>query len=111
VLQKGVSLKGRVVDQDGNGVAKTVVGIRNTEHRILHAYMAVIGTAVKTDEEGYFQLPALQGSYNLSVGQSVPDFSRQMMLTGKKPPSIEPVIIEFNGSTSSDLILLRERSQ
>ncbi|MEO2013030.1 MAG: hypothetical protein ABGZ53_01530 [Fuerstiella sp.] len=108
VLEKGVSLKGRVVDQNGTGVARTVVGIRNTEHRMLHAYVAVIGTAVRTDDTGYFQLPALQGSYKLSVGQSVPDYSRQMMLTGMEPPSIEPVTVEFNGSTSSDLILLRE---
>ncbi len=109
VLQKGVSLKGRVVDRNGNGVAKTVVGILNTEHRILHAYVVVIGTAVKTDEAGHFQLPPLHGSYKLSVGKSVPDYSRQMMLLGEPPPPIDPVTVEFDGAKSGDLILLRER--
>lgn len=107
VLEKGIALKGRVVDRDGEGVAKTVVGVRNTEHRVLFAFLTVIGTAVRTDETGHFQLPPLQGSYVLSVGKSVPDYSRQMMLEGSPPPLIEPVTIDIDNTDPSDLILLR----
>jgi hypothetical protein len=110
VLEKGISLKGRVIDRHGKGVAKTVVGIRKTEHRIMHLYVAVIGTAVRTDEAGYFQLPMLQGAYKLSVGKSVGDLSREMMLVGETPPSIEPVTIEFNSSTPDVDILLQEQA-
>jgi len=107
VLAKGVALKGRVVDRDGKGVARAVVGIRNSEHRALFAFLTVIGTAVRTDEAGYFQLPPLQGSYILSVGKSLPDYSKQMMLTGSPPPSIVPVTIDIDNADSSDPILLR----
>ena len=110
VLEKGVAPKGRVVDKNGQGVANIIVGIRNTEHRIMHAFMAVIGTAVRTDETGYFQLPALKGSYTLSAGRSIPDYSGQMVLDGETPPPIEPVTIEFNGSRSDEVILLQEKT-
>ena len=107
VLEKGIVLKGRVVDRDGQGVAKTVVGIRNEEYRVLFAFVTAIGLGVRTDEAGYFQLPPLRGSYVLSVAKSVPDFSRQMMLEGSPPPSIEPVTFDFDNADSDDLILLR----
>lgn len=110
-LEQGVSLKGRLVDRDGKGIAKTVVGIRKTEHRIIHLFVAVIGTAVRTDEAGYFQLPALQGAYKLSVGRSVPDYSKQMMLDGEQPPAVEPVTFEFDRSKLGESILLREQTQ
>jgi beta-lactamase regulating signal transducer with metallopeptidase domain len=110
VLEKGVALKGRVVDKNGQGVAKTVVGIRKIEHRVMFAFMAVIGTAVRTDESGYFQLPALGGAYKLSVERSVADYSRQMMLDGDMPPAIEPVTFEFNSPKSTTDILLQEQS-
>lgn len=108
VLEKGVALKGQVIDKNGQGVAKTVVGIRKTENRVMHAYVAVIGTAVKTDESGHFQLPALSGEFKLSVESSVPDYSRQMTLDGKTPPPIDPVMIEFNHSRSDERIRLHE---
>lgn len=110
VLEKGVAVKGRVVDKNGQGVSNIIVGIRKTEHRIMHAFMAVIGTAVRTDETGYFQLPALKGSYTLSVDRSIPDYSGQMVLDGETPPSIEPVTIEFNSSSPDEDILLQEQS-
>ena len=110
VLEKGVAPKVRVIDKNGQGVANIIVGIRKTEHRIMHASMAVIGTAVRTDETGYFQLPALKGSYTLSVGRSIPDYSGQMMLDGETPPSIEPVTIEFDGSRPDEVILLQEQT-
>ena len=72
--------------------------------------MAVIGTAVRTDESGYFQLPALSGAYKLSVERSVSDYSRQMILDGETPPSIEPVTVEFNSSTPADDIVLQEQT-
>ena len=106
-LEKGLRLKGRVIDRNGKGVAKTVVGIRNTEHRASFAFLTVIGTAVRTDEAGYFRLPPLHGSYVLSVGKSVPDYSRQMMLEGSPPPSIKSVTVDIDNADPSDLILLR----
>jgi outer membrane lipoprotein-sorting protein len=106
-LAKGVVLKGRVVDRKGNGVARTVVGIRKTEHRELFAFLAVIGMAVRADEAGYFQLPPLRGSYVLSVGKSLPDYSKQMMLTGSPAPPIVPVTVNIDDIDSSELILLR----
>ncbi|MDP6556165.1 MAG: hypothetical protein QGG71_15960 [Pirellulaceae bacterium] len=107
VLEEGMALKGRVVDRDGDGVAKTVIGIRNTEHRSLFAFLTVIGTAVKTDEAGCFQLPPLRGTYVLSVGKSVPDYSMQMMLEGTPPPPIVPVTVDIDNADFNDLILLR----
>jgi uncharacterized GH25 family protein len=111
VLEEGVALSGRVVGRDGNGVAKAVVGVRNTEHRALFAFLAVIGTAVRTDEAGHFQLPPLRGSYVLSVGKSVPDYSRQMMVEGVPVQSIEPVAIDIDNFDPRDLILLRVHPQ
>lgn len=108
VLETGVALKGRVIDKDGQGVATTVVGFRKTEHRIMYAYMEIIETAVRTDESGNFQLPALSGTYELSVGRSLPDYSRQMTLDGETPPTIEPVTIEFSSTRPAEDILLQE---
>lgn len=110
VLEKGVALKGRVVDRNGKGVAKTVVGVRKSEQRIMHVFRAVIGTAVKTDDSGHFLLPVLNGEYNLSVGRSVADYSRQMMLDGNTPPAIKPVTIEFDSSKPGEEILLQEQT-
>jgi hypothetical protein len=109
VLKKCVSLQGRAVDQDGNGVAKPVVGIRNDRHRMPHTSILIIGTAVRTDESGYFQLPPLHGTYTLSVGKSAPHYSQQMMLDGQSPPSIDPVTVEIGGANTGELILFRER--
>lgn len=110
-LEKGVTMKGRVVDKNGRGIANSVVGIGKTEYRVTHGFMAVIGTAVRTDDSGYFQLPPLSGEYKLSVGRSVPDYSRQMMLDGDAPPSIEPVTIKFDSATrASKEILLKEKT-
>ncbi|MCP4169993.1 MAG: hypothetical protein GY758_04370 [Fuerstiella sp.] len=78
MLQNRVSPNGRVVSQDGKGVAKTVVSIRNDKHRMLHASILIIGTAVRTD--GYLQLPPVHGTDTSSVGNAIADFSQQMML-------------------------------
>jgi len=110
-LSKGVSLKGRVVDRNGNGVPKTVVGIRRTDHLILHAYTVLIGTAVRTDDAGFFQLPPLDGQYKLSAGQAMPDYSKQMMLTGDASPTIEPMTIDTADRHLEELILLEEESR
>ncbi len=108
LLSKGVSLKGRVVDRNGKGVPKAVVGIRSTDHLVLHAYVVLIGTAVRTDDNGYFQLPPLDGQYELSVGNAMADYSQQMMLTGDAPPMIEPITIDVSEQSSKDLIVLQE---
>ena len=49
------------------------------------------------------------GSYRLSVGKSMPEYSRQMMLLGEPPPWIDPVTVEIDSAHSGDLIILRER--
>lgn len=108
LLEKGILRRGRVVDRNGKGVARTAVEIRHTQIRHLHAFGAVIGTAVRTDEAGYFQLPSLLGTYKLSVGESVPDFSGGGMMTGEPPPAIKSVTIEFGASLPDRLILLQE---
>lgn len=110
VLEEGVSLKGRVLDIDGKGIVGTVVGIRNTEYREMYAYVAVIGTAVKTDEEGNFQLPRLSGSYTLSVATAVPDYSRQLQILGAIPPHIVPTTINTAVFDPGENIILREGS-
>ena len=110
-LSKGVALKGQVLDADGKGVAKTVVGIRNEEHRLMFAYGAVIGMAVRTEDDGFFQLPPLDGRYKLTVGNSLPDFSRRMMLLGEQPPLIEPVVIDVNAADPENLIELRAETR
>lgn len=107
VVQPGARIKGRVLDQKGVGVAETVVGYRNSEYREMFAYMAVIGSAVKTDAEGNFQLPPLKGSYVLTVTDSAPDYSRQMMLIGTQPPEIEPITIDIDSADPEKLVLLR----
>ncbi len=110
LLEKGITLKGRVIDKKGQGVAKTVVGIQKTENRIMYAYVAIIGTAVKTDESGNFQLPSLSGAYQLSVEGSVSDYSRQMALNGETPPHIKPMTIEFDSSSPAEIILRQEQT-
>ncbi len=110
VLEKGVTLRGRVIDKKGQGVARTVVGIEKTENRILYAYVAIIGTAVKTDESGNFQLPPLSGRYQLSVEGSVADYSRQMVLNGETPPTIKPMTIEFDSSSPAEVVLRQEQT-
>ncbi|QDV47757.1 Nickel uptake substrate-specific transmembrane region [Stieleria neptunia] len=108
VMDAGVTLKGRVLDRSGNGVAGTVVGFRDTEHREMFGYVAVIGSAVKTDADGYFQLPPLRGSYELTVSKSAPDYSRQMMLVGVEPPSFAPLTMNTASVDPKELIVLKE---
>lgn len=109
-LDNGTRLKGQVRDRHGKGVSGVVVGLRSTEYRLVFAYMALIQTAVRTDDEGYFQLPPLVGEYRLSVGKSVPDYTRQMMIVGANPPDIEPVVIDTTGTDPEQLIILAEES-
>ena len=99
-----------MIDAKGQGVAKTVIGIRKTENRIMYAYVAIVGTAVKTDESGNFQLPSLSGAYQLSVEGSVADYSRQMVLNGETPPTIKPMTIEFDSSSPAEVILRQEQT-
>ena len=109
VLDQGVTLNGRVLDQSGNRVAGAVVGFRNTEHREMFAYIAVIGSAVKTDSQGKFRLPPLHGSYQLTVVKSAPDYSRQMMLVGTEPPDIEPVTIDTATADPDEMVVLKAK--
>ncbi|MDV6028949.1 MAG: carboxypeptidase regulatory-like domain-containing protein [Phycisphaera sp. RhM] len=108
VLDPGVALKGRVLNRSGDGVAGTVVGLRHTEHREMFGYVALIGMAVKTDAEGYFQLPPLQGMYQLSVSKSAPDYSRQMMLVGAEPPKIAALTINTAAVDPKKLVVLKQ---
>ncbi|MCA9137508.1 MAG: carboxypeptidase regulatory-like domain-containing protein [Planctomycetales bacterium] len=107
-LEPGVRLRGRVLDRSGKGVADTVVGFMNTELTEMHGYIAVIGSAVKTDSKGYFQLPPLRGTYELTVSKSAPDYSRQMMLVGNQPPPIDAKEIDFDAADTSQLVILQE---
>jgi hypothetical protein len=107
-LERGVSLKGRVVDRQGHGVAGTVVAIGGTESRELYMFMILIGTAVKTDEEGRFTLPPVRGSYRVWVCGSAPDYSRQFVVTGSKPPPILPRKIDFDFIDSTQEFIFRE---
>jgi hypothetical protein len=70
--------------------------------------MLIMGTAVRTDDDRYFQLPPLQRTYTLSVGKSVADYSQQMMLDGESPPSIDPVAVDIDGADPGELILISE---
>ncbi len=108
VLKKGISLKGRVEDIKGNGVASTVVGIDSKDFINLDGFLVMIKTAVKTDDKGFFQLPNLSGTYILSVANAKPDFSRQLMLIGATPPKIEARTIDTDDLDPSDLIVLEE---
>ena len=108
VLKKGVSLKGRVEDIKGNGVASTVVGIDSKDFINLDGFLVMIKTAVKTDDKGYFQLPNLSGTYILSVANAKPDFSRQMLLLGATPPKIEAKTIDTDEINPDALIVLVE---
>lgn len=109
LLDPGVKLKGRVIDQSGDGVPGTIVGFRRMEFREMYAFVAVIGSAVRTDEKGYFQLPPLTGEYELTVARLAPDYKRQMMLGGREPPTIEPMKINVDMADPEVPLVFREK--
>lgn len=107
-LEQGIRIRGRVLDRNGNGVAGTIVGFRNTQYSEMYGFVAVIGSAVRTDSKGYFQLPPLRGTYKLSVTKSAPDYSRQMMVVGQEPPIIESLEIDIDAADTSELLIMQE---
>lgn len=106
-VQTGTSLTGRVVDRKGNGVAGTVVAILGDE--LLGRLVRLpIGTAVKTDETGRFTLPPVRGIYTVRVTDHAPDYTRQLVESGVKPPPILPERIDFSGTDKTEDIEFRE---
>ena len=96
-VESGTSLTGRVVDRKGQGVAGTVVAVRSEEQFRLNVMHLPVATAVKTDEGGRFTLPPMRGLCAVRVTDSAPDYTRQLMETGAKPPPILPERIDFDG--------------
>lgn len=106
-VEIGTSLTGRVVDRTGQGVAGTVVAILS-DKAVGRVVRLPIGTAVKTDETGRFTLPPVRGTYTVRVTGSAPDYTRQLMETGAKPPPILPERIDFDGIEKTQEIEFRE---
>jgi beta-lactamase regulating signal transducer with metallopeptidase domain len=107
-VQRGTAIKGRVVDKEGRGVAGTVVGLQSEEHRLLFLFGVLIGTAVKTDDNGGFLLPPVRGTYRILVSDGISDYSRQCYLRGATPPPILPQRIELSGEGKMREVILRE---
>ena len=106
-LDRGRTLRGRVVDKSGQGVGKTVVGIRSVDYILLDTFGVSIAMAVRTDESGNFVTPPILGEYKLEVKDAAPVYAKRMMITGKKPPWIEPVEID-TAEIKDELIVLKE---
>jgi len=107
-VERGTPVKGRVVDRQGHGVAGTVVAIQSAEHRSLYMFILLIGTAVKTDENGSFTLPPVRGSFRVWVTDGAPDYSRRSFVTGAKPPPILPQRIDFDAIDKAKEFILGE---
>jgi hypothetical protein len=107
-VESGTSLTGRVVDQEGRGVAGTVVGVQDEVFQHVLSLGTPIGMAVKTDENGSFRLPPLRGTYRVWVTNDAPDYSRQLTVSGVTPPPILPQRIELSGEDKTREVLFRE---
>lgn len=105
-LAPGKSYSGRVLDENGAGVANTIVEVSHERYVMLHAFMVPIGLAVKTDASGRFQLPPLDGRYTLQVAESAPVFSKRIQVFGAKPPKIDPWVLDTNEYDIGSEILL-----
>ena len=108
VVLPGKVMKGRVLDKSGQGIAGTVIGVRSERYIELHAVLVSVADAVRTDEEGYFTLPPLRGEVRLTVSDGAPQYSKRRRLTGKKPPEIEPVVVDSDTWSAEELIVLQE---
>jgi len=107
-VESGTSLIGRIVDKQGQAVAGTVVATQSEEYRELFGYVIRIATAVKTDENGSFRVPPLRGTYKVWVTDGAPDYSRQLFMTGAKPPPTRERKMDFNGKDTTQEIVFRE---
>ncbi len=107
-VEVGTSLRGRVVSQDGQGIAGTVVAIESEKHRFVAEIIRITNaTAVRTDGNGRFTLPPFLGTCKVWVTDNAPDYSRQLVVTGAKPPSIPPQKIDFKGNEATKEIEFR----
>lgn len=109
-VESGTSLTGRVVDEEGRGVAGTVVAVRDDFVHPGHLLRlgAPIGTAVKTDESGSFRLHPIRGTYRVWVTNDAADYSRKLIVSGVAPPPILPQRIDFNGEDKTREVIFRE---
>ncbi len=109
-VESGTLLTGRVVDKEGRGVAGTVVAVQGDPVQNLSrgGIGIPIGTAVKTDESGRFQLPPIRGTYRVWVTNDAPDYSRKRMVSGVAPPPILPQRIDLNGEDKTREVIFRE---
>jgi protocatechuate 3,4-dioxygenase beta subunit len=107
-VESGTSLTGRVVDQEGRGVAGTVVGVQDDFVQHVLSLGTPIGMAVKTDENGSFRLPPLRGTYRVWVTNDARDYSLKLTVSGVTPPPILPQRIDFNGEDKTREVLFRE---
>jgi hypothetical protein len=101
-------LTGRIVDRQGQGVAGIVVAIQSDDHSDLFAFRIVIATAVRTDEAGRFTLPPFLGRCRVWLTDRAPDYSRQFLVMGAKPPPILPQRIALDGVDETQEIEFRE---
>lgn len=106
-VSAGTSVTGRVLDRQGKGIAGTVVAIESDEHVQLPVMRVLIALAVKTDEAGRFTLPPMLGKCKVWVTDNAPDYSRQFMVTGTKPPAIRPQTVELNGKAATKEVNFR----
>ncbi len=107
-VEQGTALGGRIVDKEGRGVAGTVVALQSEETRWLFLFGVLIGTAVKTDDDGRFRLPPVRGSYKVFVTSGAGDYSRRCYLRGAPAPPILPQRIELGGADETREVVLRE---
>jgi beta-lactamase regulating signal transducer with metallopeptidase domain len=107
-VESGTSLTGRVVDKGGRGVAGTLVAVQDESVQPFLRLVTPIGTAVKTDENGSFQLPPIRGTYQVWVTHDAADYSRQLSVSGVAPPPILPQRIDFNGEDKTREVIFRE---
>jgi protocatechuate 3,4-dioxygenase beta subunit len=107
-VESGTSLSGRVVDKEGRGVAGTVVAVQAEFVEHFLRLGTPIGTAVKTDENGSFQLPPIRGTYRVRVSNEAPDRSQRLTISGVAPPPIMPQQMDFDGEEKTREVVFRE---
>ncbi|MEM7476662.1 MAG: carboxypeptidase-like regulatory domain-containing protein, partial [Planctomycetota bacterium] len=108
-IEKGKVFSGQVLDQKGQGLASTVIGIRKTEYRDMFGVMQIIGQAVRTDEQGNYTLPPLAaGTYRLQVTEAAPVYAKQRRMVGPKPPDFDEYILDVGRQDPTSKIILRE---
>ena len=106
-VRKGIQLRGRVLDDLGQGVANTIVGVRASKYVMIHSYGVPIGMAIRTDDQGAFLLPHLDGEFVLTVSKSAPVYAERRMEVGVEPPKIAPMAINTSDVSASKSLILR----